>query len=226
MRAVSRLRKTQLDHSIQDMAGRRRVNGEETWHRLQGWTKGSTPAERLAAHILAADGYTDIDPSHPLGGPDGARDIVCTRRGHRWIAAVYFPQGQHPFGETKRKFAHDASGVARHKAIGIAFVTNQQLSLKEREVLGGLLPRNKVEIYHVDRIAHMLDRPENYGIRQEFLDIEMTKEESVAQYAQLAQETVAQWKLFKQQLRKELAGDMRKFAARVSPRRRRHGSTS
>lgn len=41
---------------------------DETWHRLREWTSGQTPSERLAAQLLAEEGYSEIDPSHPLGG--------------------------------------------------------------------------------------------------------------------------------------------------------------
>ena len=47
---------------------------DETWHRLREWTSGQTPSERLAAQLLVASDYKDVDPSHPLGGPDGGRD--------------------------------------------------------------------------------------------------------------------------------------------------------
>ena len=49
---------------------------DETWHRLREWTAGSAAAERLAAQVLLADGYTSVDPSHPLGGPDGGKDLL------------------------------------------------------------------------------------------------------------------------------------------------------
>ncbi|MCI2254094.1 hypothetical protein L2D08_06925 [Domibacillus sp. PGB-M46] len=58
---------------------RRRINGDETWNRLREWTKGQTAAERLAGHILNSEGFESIDPSHPLGGPDGIKDIICTK---------------------------------------------------------------------------------------------------------------------------------------------------
>ena len=44
---------------------------DETWHRLREWTSGQGPSERLAAQILMEDGFTGLDPSHPLGGKDG-----------------------------------------------------------------------------------------------------------------------------------------------------------
>ena len=38
-----------------------------------------------------------IDPSHPLGGKDGLKDMTLSFEGKRWIGAVYFPRGQQTF---------------------------------------------------------------------------------------------------------------------------------
>jgi hypothetical protein len=48
---------------------------DETWHRLREWTKGPSVSERLAAQILLHEGFVDLDPSHPLGGRDGGKDV-------------------------------------------------------------------------------------------------------------------------------------------------------
>ena len=64
---------------------------DETWHRLREWTKGQTPSERLAAQILLHEGFSDFDPSHPLGGKDGGKDAIATKEGMRFAMAVYFP---------------------------------------------------------------------------------------------------------------------------------------
>ena len=64
------------------------LGGDETQIRLLDWRQGQTPSEYLAALILDAEGYTDIDPSHPLGGPDGGRDGHCTTNGEPWTWAV------------------------------------------------------------------------------------------------------------------------------------------
>src|SRR5688572_2419880 len=107
---------------------RRRPRGDETVQRLLDWSDSSKAAERLAAHILAAEGFASIDPTHPLGGPDGLTDLVCIRENRRWVSAVYFPRGAKPFGTVLRKFAHD---LPKHrdseKVDGFAFVTNQYL---------------------------------------------------------------------------------------------------
>jgi hypothetical protein len=55
---------------------------DETWHRLHVWTHGQTPSERLAAQVLLDAGYVDIDPIHPLGGPDGGKDAIAKNGVH------------------------------------------------------------------------------------------------------------------------------------------------
>ena len=158
----------------------RRTAGDETWNRLLQWVKGPKSSERLSAHILAANGYKSIDPSHPLGGPDGLKDLIARRNNIAWIGAAYFPRGQQDFKEIKAKFEKDLKGVAKNKVRGMAFITNQELSSGERQTLKKIAKPITVDIYHLERIAAILDRPENYGIRLEYLDIDLTKEEQLA----------------------------------------------
>lgn len=159
---------------------RRRTNGDETWIRLQQWLKGQKPAERMTAFILDAEGYKSIDPSHPLGGRDGLKDLVCEKDGIYWIAACYFPRSEKQFNEIKRKYQSDLEGVKVNDADGFIFVTNQELTLGQRKKLKDIDESMEVEIYHLDRIAYLLDKPQNYGLRLDFLDIEMTKEEQLS----------------------------------------------
>lgn len=165
----------------------RRTDGRETWYRLLEWDKGQTPAERLAAIILNSEGFRNIDPSHPLGGKDGLKDMVLSYQAKKWIGAVYFPRGQQDFAEIKKKFSHDLEGVKKNNANGIAFVTNQELRLGERKELSEIDKDIDVQIYHLERIATLLNSPTNYGIRMEFLDIEMSKEEQLAFFANQSQ---------------------------------------
>jgi hypothetical protein len=102
---------------------------DETWHRLLEWTSGQAPSERLAAQILLSDGYAGLDPSHPLGGRDGRKDAVATKAGKVWVMAVYFPRGRHDIDEIEAKLLNDLEGVAKNNAHGLAFVTNQELTL-------------------------------------------------------------------------------------------------
>src|SRR5829696_8773709 len=112
-----------------------RTRYDETWHRLREWTKGQAPSERMAAQILLHEGFSGLDPSHPLGGKDGGKDALAVRNGVRFAMAVYFPRGQQTFPAILGKFKEDLAGARRSSAQGIAFVTNQELTLREREQL-------------------------------------------------------------------------------------------
>ena len=161
----------------------RMSEGRETFNRLPNWDRGQAPSERLAAILLSKEGFKGIDPSHPLGGKDGLKDMTLSFDGKRWIGAVYFPRGQQSFSDIKEKFAHDLDGVKANNAEGLAFVTNQELRLGERKILSELMPEVDVQIYHLERITSLLNTPSFYGIRMEFLDIEMSKEEQLSFFA-------------------------------------------
>ena len=161
----------------------RMSEGRETFNRLLNWDRGQAPSERLAAVILSNEGYKGLDPSHPLGGKDGLKDMTFSFEGKRWIGAVYFPRGQQSFSDIKDKFIHDLEGVIANDAKGLAFVTNQELRLGERKILSEIKPEIDVQIYHLERIASLLNTPPFYGIRMEFLDIEMSKEEQLSFFA-------------------------------------------
>lgn len=158
----------------------RRTEGTETWHRLLEWDRSQAPAERLAALILRIEEYLAIDPSHPLGGPDGLKDAVCDLDGRKWVVSVFFPRGQKSFLVIKTKFENDLKGVARNEASGIVFVTNQEMNLSEREELVSTAGEAGIDIFHLERICSILNSPACYGMRLDFLDIEMTKEEQLA----------------------------------------------
>lgn len=157
----------------------RQTEGNETWRTLREWIKGSAAAERLAGLILKADGFSSIDPSHPLGGPDGIKDILCAKEGKKWVAGAYFPRGQKPFSDIKDKFLSDSRGKELNDVDAFVFVSNQELTLSERDGLRSEVGF-PVEIYHLERLSLLLNSPALYGVRLEFLDIEMTKEEQLA----------------------------------------------
>lgn len=161
----------------------RRSDGRETWYRLLEWDKGQAAAERLASVILINEGFRGVDPSHPLGGRDGLKDMVLVDGGNKWIGAVFFPRGQQKFSEIKSKFIHDMEGVKQNDANGLVFLTNQELRLSERKELVELDSEIDVQLYHLERISTLLNSPTYYGIRMEFLEIEMSKEEQVSFFA-------------------------------------------
>lgn len=145
---------------------------DETWHRLREWTSGQAPSERLAAQILLHEGYINLDPSHPLGGKDGGKDAVCDKDNLKYLMAVYFPRGQQEFNDIKKKFLHDLKGVKSNSADALVFVTNQELRLAEREDLKNAEGEVSIELFHLERITAILDRPDMAGVRKQFLGID------------------------------------------------------
>lgn len=151
-----------------------------TESKLFDWRQGSIQAERLSAEVLSIEGYKDIDPQSTLGGPDGGKDIKCTKEGRSYITAVYFPPTAPKFREIKKKFQDDLKGVHKNNADGFIFVTNQKLTLSERTELIDLSKDKIVNIYHLERLRTVLDSPSGYGIRLEYLNIAMTQEDQLA----------------------------------------------
>lgn len=157
----------------------------DTELRLISWRDGSTQAERLAAAALKLSGFEEIDPQSPLGGPDGAKDIVCSKGGLIWIGAVYFPVAPVRFPAIKKKFSADLAGVrANHR--GIVFVTNQSLTPGQRKTLVDIAAKSSKEadIVHLERLRALLDSPSGYGTRLQFLKIPMSQEEQLSWFAE------------------------------------------
>jgi fido (protein-threonine AMPylation protein) len=152
----------------------------DTEAKIRDWRFGATQAERMCAALLYLEGYEDIDPQHPLGGPDGLKDVLCRKGGKKWVAAAFFPTTLPTFREIKEKFVHDLAGVAANNADAMAFFVNQHLTIGMREELRSQSPNHDVEIYHLERIRNLLDSPKGCGIRLEDLHIPMTEEEQWA----------------------------------------------
>jgi hypothetical protein len=103
---------------------RRAMANASTELHLSMWRSGSTQAERLAAALLRLEGYADVEPQAPLGGPDGRADILCSRGGYAYVAAVYFPPTGQTFSDVVEKFEHDLAGATRRSRNAFAFFTN------------------------------------------------------------------------------------------------------
>lgn len=148
---------------------------------LINWRGGQTKAERLCASLLSIEGYKSIDPQCPLGGPDGLKDIVCIKDNWKYIGASYFPPTNQLFKDIKEKFIHDLEGVTTNNANGICFFTNQRITPAERKELEDLADEKEQVsiIYHIERIRAILDAPQGYGLRLEYLGIAMEMEEQL-----------------------------------------------
>lgn len=148
-------------------------------------------AERLCAGLLEVEGFTDIDPQAPLGGPDGRKDILCRRDGVDWLAAVYFPPTRSNARDVKDKFCHDLEGVERNDRDAFAFFTNQKLTPGERADLVRAASPFTTELYHQERIRTILDSPKGYGLRFEYLRIPMTESEQHSLWSTLGDDITA-----------------------------------
>jgi hypothetical protein len=144
---------------------------DETHKRLLDWTYGQPPSERLAALVLDDEGYKDIDPSHPLGGPDGGRDGECTRDGEKGVWAVYFPRGQQTLKAIETKLQGDIDEARKHEPEFLVFVTNQELRQSQRNPLRALGGDIRIELLHLERVATNLDRQRMSSVREQFLRI-------------------------------------------------------
>jgi len=156
-----------------------------TESQLRDWREGQTPAERLCADILRLEGFEELDPQLPGGGPDGGKDILCSKGGVRFVAAAHFPQSEVSFAASKKKFKSDLDGSLKHDRQGFIFLTNQQLSPSERKELeeSASAAQRLCLIYHRERIRVVLDSPVGYGLRLQHLGIPLTPEEQLAYFA-------------------------------------------
>lgn len=179
------------------MSDDRRMQGRETWNRLLEWDQGQAPSERLAARLLTLEHFVSIDPSHPLGGKDGGKDIACERDGRKFIVACYFPRGQQTFGTIETKYTDDVEKIRGRGVDGLVFFTNQEITLGERASLAKIAEPLVLDLYHLERIAAIMDTPSAYGLRLEFLNVGINKEELISGYSTLTflvsglQQTVA-----------------------------------
>lgn len=112
---------------------------------------------------------------------------MARKAGQRWLMAVYFPRGQKTFSNIQRKLLADLSGVASNDADALAFVTNQELTLAQRRKLK-VAKSVPVELYHLERITAVLDKPEMAGVRKQFLGIDSSNAALVQEVESLRNE--------------------------------------
>lgn len=159
--------------------------GVATETELKLWRYGQTQAERLCADLLTLQDFSDVDPQAPLGGGDGKKDILCSKNGIRYVGAAYFPTTEKLFSDVQRKFLDDLKGVKTNGCGGFIFLTNQHLTIGEREALlkAAESSTRDCQIFHFERIRTLLDQPAGYGIRLQYLRIPLTPEEQFAYFA-------------------------------------------
>lgn len=171
--------------SIAELLNVSGMEAVQTESLLSNWRGGHIQAERLVAALLRLEGYANIEPQSPLGGPDSRADILCDRGGFRYVVAAYFPTENQSDSKINKKFQHDLEGTQKHSRNAFAFFTNQRISRGRREELkeSALKSSAECEIYDVERIRVMLDEPAGYGLRATFLGKPMRDDEQIAYFS-------------------------------------------
>ena len=147
--------------------------------------------ERLCRAVLALDKrFTEVNPRHPRGGPDGGRDIEAMfRQEQRVFGAVGFVNQANDFDEHKKiirkKFGDDLKSAltAAPKPEVFVFLTNVNLTISEKNELVSKAKATSLEhaeIIDRERIRIALDSPDGFAARFQYLDISMSEEEQAS----------------------------------------------
>lgn len=148
----------------------------------------------MCQSILAIDKrFSDVRPRHPRGGPDGGRDIEALFRGDLLAyGAVGFVNQANDSKEQKKiikeKFSSDLKsslGVKKKPSVFV-FFTNINLTIGEKEKLIEFAKKKGVihsEIIDRERMRIVLDSPDGFSIRFQYLNIPLSEEEQASFFA-------------------------------------------
>lgn len=144
--------------------------------------------------ILAIDKrFSDVRPRHPRGGPDGGRDIEALFRGDLPAhGAVGFINQANDSKEQKKiikeKFSSDLKsslGVEKKPSVFV-FFTNLNLTIGEKEKLIKAAKKKCIthcEIIDRERMRIVLDSPDGFSVRFQYLNIPLSEEEQASFFA-------------------------------------------
>jgi hypothetical protein len=161
--------------------------------------------EQMCRAVLAINPhYSDVRPRHPLGGPDGGRDIEAVFDGERTAyGAVGFINSANDSDEQKKriraKFTSDLASAcgAKPDLKVFAFLTNlhftlgEQAEMKEETRLAGV---EHCDILDRERLRIELDSAAGFFIRFQYLGIPLSEAEQasfLAHYGDRIQEVVS-----------------------------------
>jgi hypothetical protein len=178
----------------------------ETDIRLRSWLDANQrDREQMCRSVLALNShYSDVRPRHPLGGPDGGRDIEAIFDADRLAyGAVGFLNSANDSDEQKRKirtkFSEDLVSALRAKPglKAFAFLTNLRLTMGELSEMKGEAHRSGIEYCDIldrERLRIELDSPSGFFIRFQHLSIPLSEAEQasfLAQYGDRIQDVVS-----------------------------------
>lgn len=147
--------------------------------------------EQMCRAVLALDArYTEVRPRHPLGGPDGGRDIEALFSGTlRTFGAVGFANSANDSDDQKkqirRKFRDDLTSAIAAEPAPKAFVffTNVHFTMGEQDEMKKEASRAGIEHCDVldrERLRIELDSPGGFFIRFQYLGIPLSEAEQAS----------------------------------------------
>lgn len=155
--------------------------------------------EQMCRAVLAIDRrFSNVQPRHPRGGPDGGRDMEATyRREQKAFGAVGFVNEANDSRDQKTKITakfkedlENALAADKQPAVFV-FFTNVNLTLGEKHDLTELAKAAGIsfcEIFDRERIRIELDSPDGFCIRFHYLQIPLSEEEQASFFARWGDE--------------------------------------
>lgn len=178
----------------------------ETDIRLRSWLDANQrDREQMCRSLMALDPhYSDVKPRHPMGGPDGGRDIEAIFDSDRVAyGAVGFQNSANDSDEQKRrigtKFSDDLASAlsAKPDLKAFVFLTNLRFTMGELSEMKDEAHRRGIEHCDVldrERLRIQLDSPSGFFIRFQHLGIPLSEAEQasfLAQYGDRIQDVVS-----------------------------------
>ena len=147
--------------------------------------------EQMCIAVLATDKrFSDVRPRHPRGGPDGGRDIQAMyREDQTAFGAVGFVNQANDANEQKKiikkKFIDDLkNAISTNESFQVfVFFTNINLTIGDKDTLINKAKESGIlycDILDRERIRIVLDSPDGFSIRFQYLNIPLTAEEQAS----------------------------------------------
>ena len=133
--------------------------------------------------------FKDVHPRHPRGGPDGGRDIQAIYEGKEVFIAVGFLNSANDNDKdrkkTIRKFKSDLKRAKEEckDLQNFIFITNVNLTItQKRKAIEHARDKGiyLCDIYDRERLRIILDSPDGFAIRYQYLGISLSEAEQAA----------------------------------------------
>lgn len=165
-----------------------------TDERLKGYLDtNQLSRERLGLAVLALDRrFSALKPRHPRGGPDGGRDIEARFEGELVFGAVGFQSQATDADEDRKaalkKFSSDLDSALGTDPVPKVFVFLTNVNLRQGEKDAAVLEAQArgfahTEIFDRERIRILLDTPEGFAARFQYLGLTLSEAEQAAFFA-------------------------------------------